>query len=176
MKPSDKKAEKGAISRTLLAYGGENMKNSIYATFCTTIGTVGTLIAGLFGGWDEALTALVIFMAIDFITGLMVAGVFKKSLKTESGSLDSKIGFKGLCKKCTVLLFVLMGHELDIVMGASYIRDGICIAFAANELVSITENAALMGIPLPNVLVNAINILKAKDKKNEEEKKDGKPN
>lgn len=135
------------------------MKNII----CTTIGTIGAVTAGFFGGWDEALKTLLIFMAIDYITGLIVAGVFKKSPKTSSGKLSSKIGYKGLCKKCMVLFFVLVGNRLDITLGASYIRDAVCITFITNELISIVENAKIMGFPLPKPIDNAIELLKNKE-------------
>lgn len=135
------------------------MKNTI----CTTIGAIGAAVAGYFGGWDNSLRALVIFMVADYITGLVVAGVFKKSTKTKTGRLSSKIGYKGLCKKCMILLFVLIGNQLDMVVGSNYIRDAVCIGFMANELLSITENAQLMGVPLPKIIDNAIELLKNKE-------------
>lgn len=142
------------------------MKSSI----CTSIGAVGAIVAGWFGGWDSALLALIVFMGIDYFTGLIVAGVFKKSPKSKTGKLESKIGYKGLCRKGMILLFVLIGHLLDMVVGASYIRDAVCIGFMANELISITENAAIMGVPLPEPIMNAISLLKNKeDKKNDKE-------
>lgn len=141
------------------------MKNTI----CTAIGTVGTVIAGWFGGWDASLATLLIFMAIDYVTGFIVAAVFNRSPKTENGKLESKAGFKGLSKKLMVLFFVLIGYRLDLAMGASYIRDGVCIAFMLNELISITENAELMGIPLPKVITKAISILKQKEDKEEKD-------
>lgn len=131
------------------------MKESL----CAAVGVAGSFIAGLFGGWDAALQTLIIFMAIDYASGLVVAGVFHKSGKTESGTLESKAGWKGLCKKGMTLLFVLIAARLDIIIGSNYIRDAVCIGFIANELISITENAGLMGIPLPSVLTNAIDIL-----------------
>lgn len=134
---------------------------------CANLGLIGSWIAGVFGGWDAALATLLIFMAVDFATGLIVAGVFHNSPKTESGNIKSDNCFKGLCRKGMVLLFVLIGTRLDLVFGSSYIRDGICIAFIANELISITENAALMGVPLPKVLTNAIDTLKAKSESND---------
>lgn len=136
---------------------------------CTAIGSIGTVIAGWFGGWDASLTTLLIFMAIDYVTGFIVAAVFKKSPKTEDGKLESKAGFKGLCKKAMILFFVLIGYRLDLAMGASYIRDGVCIAFILNELISITENAVIMGVPLPKPIVDAINILKSKNNKEEQD-------
>lgn len=135
---------------------------------CTGIGVVGGFIASLFGGWDAGLMTLIIFMAIDYISGLIVAGVFHNSKKTESGALESKAGWKGLCKKGMVLLFVLIAYRLDIIIGTSYIRDTVIIGFIANELISIVENAGLMGIPLPNVIKKAIDILTTKEKETEE--------
>ena len=76
----------------------------------TLVGLVGSLITTAFGGWDTGLATLVMFMAIDFISGLIVAGVFQKSKKTESGALESRIGWKGLARKCMTLLFVLIAH------------------------------------------------------------------
>ena len=126
---------------------------------CTALGLVGAAIATLFGGWDTGLITLILFMAIDYISGLIVAGVFQKSNKTDSGALESRAGFKGLCRKCMTLLFVLIAYHLDLLIGTNYIRDAVIIAFASNELISITENAGLMGLPLPAVITKAIDIL-----------------
>lgn len=131
------------------------MKHAI----CTSIGVIGSFVAHLYGGWSSALTTLLIFICIDYVTGLVVAGVFHKSKKTESGALESKAGFKGLCRKGAILLFVLIGYRLDLVIGTTYIRDAVCIGFVANELLSIVENAGLMGIPIPNVISKAVDIL-----------------
>lgn len=134
------------------------MKNGI----CTIVGVVGSFIASLFGGWDTALVTLVIFMAVDYITGLVVAGVFHKSPKTDGGTLESRAGWKGLCRKGTTLLVVLVACRLDLIMGSNFIRDATIIAFIANETISIIENAGLMGAPIPGVLVKAIEVLKQK--------------
>lgn len=128
----------------------------------TTTGVVGGAVASFFGGWTASLSTLMIFMLIDYVTGLVVAGVFHKSPKTETGALESRAGMKGLIRKGTMLLFVLIGHRLDMAIGATYIRDAICIAFIANELLSIVENAGLMGVPIPTAITNAIDILKKK--------------
>lgn len=79
---------------------------------CTGIGVVGSLIASAFGGWDAALITLILFMAIDYISGLLVAGVFHNSKKTETGTLESRAGWKGLCRKGMTLLFVLIAYRL----------------------------------------------------------------
>lgn len=134
------------------------MKN----TLCTAAGVAGSFIASLFGGWDTGIGTLVLFMGIDFFSGLAVAGIFKKSTKTETGTLESKAGFKGLCRKCMTLLFVLIAYRLDLAIGTNYIRDMVVIGFIANELISLVENAGLMGVPLPAILVKAIDVLKKK--------------
>ena len=138
--------------------------------FCTIIGIVGGAIASLFGGWDAALVTLVIFMGIDYITGLIVAGVFHNSRKTESGSLESRAGFKGLCRKGVTLLIVLVACRLDLLINTTFIRDATVIAFVTNESISIIENAGLMGIPIPEILVKAIDVLKRKAESEEKTK------
>ena len=132
-----------------------NIKEGI----CTGIGVIGSIIASEFGGWDTGLVTLLIFMGIDYFSGLVVAGVFHKSNKTESGALESKAGWKGLCRKCMTLLFVLIAYRLDLALGVSYIRDAVIIGFMANELISIVENAGLMGLPLPDAINKAIDVL-----------------
>ena len=144
----------------------DNMKNLI----CTCVGTVGAAIADLFGGWNASLTTLIIFMIIDYVSGLIVAGVFKASTKTESGALESNAGWKGLFKKGMTLLLVLIAYRLDLAIGTNYIRDAVCIGFIANESISIIENAGLMGIPIPAAVTKAIDILKNKSEAESEAK------
>lgn len=126
---------------------------------CTGIGVVGGFIASLFGGWNAALVTLLLFMAIDYISGLVVAGVFHNSTKSDTGTLESRAGFKGLCRKGMTILFVLIANRLDLTLGVSYIRDTVIIGFMANELISIVENAGLMGLPLPSVITKALDVL-----------------
>lgn len=135
------------------------MKNYV----CTGIGVAGGFIASLFGGWTEAIATLLIFMYIDYVSGLVVAGVFKASTKTENGALESRAGWKGLCRKGMTLLIVLIGYRLDLAIGTNHIRDAVCIGFIANEAISIIENAGLMGVPIPKVISKAIEILKTKE-------------
>ena len=126
------------------------------------IGIVGSAIASAFGGWTTGLTTLVIFMAIDYVTGLIVAGVFHKSTKTETGTLESRAGFKGLCRKGAMLLIVLVACRLDLTLSTTYIKDAVIIAFIANETISIIENAGLMGVPMNDTIKNAIDVLQKK--------------
>ena len=76
---------------------------------------------------------------------------------------------EGLCRKGMGLLFVLIAVRLDLLMGTSYLRDTVCIAFIANEAVSIVENAGLMGIPIPEVICKTIEVLEEKGKDTGEE-------
>ena len=129
---------------------------------CTVFGVIGAAISNLFGGWDAALTTLIIFMAIDYVSGVIVAGVFHKSSKSDTGGLNSHIGWQGICRKGITLAIVLIACRLDLLIGTSYIKDAVIIAFCANELISIVENAGLMGLPIPNVIIKAIDVLKEK--------------
>lgn len=129
---------------------------------CTALGCFGGLIATLFGGWDTGLMILVVLMAVDYVTGLMVAGIFHKSRKTDGGTLDSSVGWKGLCKKGVTLLIVLVAQCVDTAAGTTIIRDAVVIGYSANEAISIIENAGLIGIPVPAQLVKAIEALKGK--------------
>lgn len=136
------------------------MRNS--TVFSSVIGAVGGCIASFFGGWTAGMTTLMIFMAIDYISGLIVAGVFSNSQKSENGALESRAGWKGLCRKGMTLLIVLIAYRLDLLIGTNYIRDAVVIGFCVNELLSITENAGLMGLPLPPIITRALDILKTK--------------
>lgn len=128
---------------------------------CTITGLAGGFIAAIFGGWDSALATLVVFMGIDFVTGLVTA-VMGKSKHSRSGALNSKAGWIGLAKKFCILLMVVVGVRIDILLGTTYIRDTVCISFCLNELLSIIENATLMGIPFPPVIKKAIDVLQTK--------------
>jgi toxin secretion/phage lysis holin len=137
------------------------MRNSTIAS--GLIGLIGGAFTTLFGGWTAGMTTLVLFMCIDYLSGLIVAGVFKKSNKTESGALESKAGWKGLARKCMTLLFVLIAYRLDLLLNTAYIRDAVVIGFCANELISIVENAGLMGVAIPKPILRAIDVLKQKE-------------
>lgn len=107
--------------------------------FVTVIGIIGGIFTTLFGGWNNGMAALLICMAVDYVTGIAVAAFFHNSPKSESGSLKSVAGFKGLCKKGAILAVVLIAHWLDVAIGSTYIQDMAVIAFIANETLSIVE-------------------------------------
>lgn len=126
----------------------------------SSVACVGAAVASLFGGWTGAMTTLVILMLIDYVTGLIVAGVFHASPKSSGGALSSAVGFKGICRKFVILLIVVVACRVDMLLNTNVIRDATCIGFCVNELISITENAGLMGVPMPRKLLEAIDILK----------------
>jgi len=134
---------------------------------CSLLGVIGGFIGQLFNGWDSALNTLIACMLIDYITGIIVAAVFKNSPKTDGGSLKSVVGFKGLCKKGVTLLIVLLSVRLDLVLSTTFIKDAVVICYTCNEIISIVENAGLMGVPIPKVIREAIEILKSKTEKEE---------
>ncbi len=134
------------------------MKQSL----CTALGLLGAALSWAFGGWDAALASLVICMAVDYISGSLVALVFHNSPKSKTGSYNSAYGLKGLCKKCLMLLFVLTAVQLDRLLGADYVRDAVCIGFCINEVLSIVENLGLAGVPMPQAVTKALEQLQAK--------------
>ena len=137
--------------------------NCVKITLCAALGAAGAALIKIFGGWTEDMITLITVMAIDFILGLLIASVFNKSPKSENGSMSSKSCFFGLCKKCTMLLFVLVAQRLDISLGTDYIKTAAIIAFIVNELISIVENAGIIGIPMPKIIIRAIDLLKNKE-------------
>ena len=136
--------------------------NGLKTMICTGIGIVGSTVAAAFGGWDAAMITLISMMVIDYLTGGLVAGVFHNSPKTENGTLESKAGWKGLCRKGMTLLIVLVASRLDIILGTGFIRDAVIIGYIANETISIIENAGLMGVPIPEAIKKAIEVLQQK--------------
>ena len=137
----------------------------------TIAGLIGGFIATLLGGWDSALITLVIFMAIDFTTGL-IAAALGKSKHSWTGRLSSKAGWYGLAKKFCTLLIIVVAVRIDILIGTTYVRDATCIGFCVNELLSIVENTSLMGVPYPDAIKKAIDVLQKKAGKMNEDATD----
>jgi toxin secretion/phage lysis holin len=141
--------------------------NTVKTSVVGIAGIIGSVAAKMLGGWDAALQTLIIFMAIDYITGLIVAGVFHKSEKSETGALESRAGWKGLCRKGMTLLIVLVANQLDIVAGTDVIRNAAIIAYIVNETISIIENAGLMGLPIPTIIKKALDLLQKQAEESE---------
>lgn len=141
-----------------------SIKNSIFIA----IAIIGGIMARLLGGADSLLIALIICVCIDYITGLVVALVFKSSPKTQTGGAQSNAGFKGFIKKAYIFLIIAVMNQVDIVLGSSgLIRNATIIGFMSNECLSLVENAGLMGIDLPPAVINSIDILKRKSESKE---------
>lgn len=139
------------------------IKNSVLCFMAAA----GSAIANYLGGWDSALKVLVAMMAADYLTGVLVALIWHKSNKTDDGTLSSKAGFKGLCKKSVIILIVWLAVLLDDAMGANYVRTAVMLFFIGNEGVSLLENIGLMGVPYPQFLQKAFQALRDKGDKGE---------
>jgi toxin secretion/phage lysis holin len=126
---------------------------------CAAAAAIGGFISYLFGGFTADLVTLILFMIIDFVMGMALAFFFHKSAKTETGTLSSSAAFKGIIKKIVTLMFVVIAQRLDMYLGCAFIKDAVIVGFIINELISIAENAGLMGITSP-AIVEAIDILK----------------
>lgn len=120
------------------------------------VGLAAGMLSWLVGGLDTPILALMICMGVDYLTGLIVAGVFHSSPKTKGGGLDSRVGWKGLARKFVTVLIVVVANLADVLLELHYIRDAVIAAFCANECISILENAGLMGIRIPKVLTAAL--------------------
>ena len=131
-------------------------------TICAVFGVIGSAVAWAFGGWDAALTALVVCLCADYLCSSVVALVFHKSNKSETGAYNSAYGLKGLCRKGLMLLFVLVTVQLARLTGADFVRDAVCIGFCSNEVLSIVENLGLAGVPMPEGVVKALEQLQKK--------------
>ena len=131
-------------------------------TVCTLFGLLGAGIAWAFGGWDAAMAALLVCMGVDYVSGSIVALVFRKSTKSETGAYNSAYGLKGLCKKGLMLLFVLVAVQIDRILGVDYVRDAVCIGLCSNEVLSIVENLGLAGVPMPQAVTKALEQLQSK--------------
>ncbi len=130
---------------------------------CTLIGLMGSIISVALGGWDKDLTTLIIFMGVDFVLGLSIASIWKRSGKSKTGALNSISAWQGLMRKGASLLVILIAYRLDVTLNVNYIRTAVIIAFIANEGISIIENLGIMGIPFPQIIIRAIDVLKNKD-------------
>lgn len=125
------------------------------AIISTISGVAAGIVSALTGGWNLALETLGIIMLLDYVTGLIVAGVFHKSPKSAGGALESKAAFKGLCKKALIVVLVVAFHQADRLTGKSFFRDGACWAFFIAELISVIENVGLI-YPLPPFITKAL--------------------
>lgn len=116
----------------------------------------------LYGSVNDELKTLLILIIIDLICGLITAAIFKRSPKTESGGLSSNEMRKGVFKKIGILLIVAVSHQIDVTLHINYIMYACEVTLIAEEILSIIESAGLMGIPIPSVIKNSIDLLNRK--------------
>lgn len=121
-------------------------------------GAIGGIVDWLFGGLDGFLYALVVFVIIDYFTGIMAAGVQKK--------LSSEIGFRGIAKKVTIFLLVALANMLDVnvIKTGSVARTAVVFFYISNEGISILENATVIGLPIPKKLKDMLLQIREEDK------------
>ena len=128
----------------------------------------GSFATNALGGLDASLQVLIALMVADYITGVLVAAVWHKSSKSSSGTLNSVAGFKGILKKCMILMLVWIGVLLDQALGSSYARTAVVLFFVGNEGISLLENLGLMGVPFPAFLRRALEALRDQGDKGKE--------
>lgn len=126
---------------------------------------VGTAAVWLFGGWDAVMTMLVGVVILDYASGVLRAAI--------EGRLSSAVGAKGIARKVGFFLLVAAAAVADRAIGAEepVIRTATALFLTANELLSIVENLAAAGVPVPNVLKNAIELLREKSDRGGEERR-----
>ena len=129
--------------------------NGVQVVFTAVGGWLGYYL----GGCDGLLIALIVFVVTDYITGIMCAVADKK--------LSSAVGFKGICKKALIFALVGIGHILDMrVIGAgSVLRTAVIFFYLSNEGLSLIENAAHLGLPVPNKLKDVLEQLHKRSEK-----------
>lgn len=117
----------------------------------------GGIASFLFGGWSAGLQTLLVFVAIDYLTGVVAAG--------KEGQLSSNVGMKGIAKKVMIFFVVAVAHQVDLLLGDGHVfRDAAATFYIANEAISILENAGRIGVPIPEKIHQAIETLKGREK------------
>lgn len=129
--------------------------------FNAIVAVLATFFTYLFGSWDLALQVLIVFMILDYLTGVLHAYLI--------GQLSSEVGFKGLVKKCMILVVLIIGVMLDRILGTGtwVFRTLVCYFYIANEGISLLENVGNIGIPIPNKIRNALEQLNKDDEESE---------
>ena len=133
----------------------------VWAKIQMAVAAIGGWLGYFLGGMDGLMIALIVFMALDYITGLMCAMIDKK--------LSSAVGFKGICKKVLILLLVGVANIVDVhVVGTgSALRGAVVCFYLSNEGLSLLENAAYIGLPVPDRLRIVLAQLHNRDDKTE---------
>lgn len=132
--------------------------NTLDKTFKSIITVLGAVV-GYLWGWSPLLPILLVFVVLDYVSGMLASAV--------EGKLSSQIGFKSIPKKIMIFFLVAIGHLIDGLLGDNHMfRDAVIFFFLSNELLSIIENSGRMGLPIPSILTKAVDILKGKEDNN----------
>lgn len=132
------------------------LKNTVLALGAAA----GACLSAALGGWDSAMALLCALMALDYLTGVLLAALWKRSDKSQTGALSSVAGFRGLIKKGMILLVVWLGVLLDDALGSDYVRTMAILFFIGNEGLSLLENLGLMGVPWPRFIKDMLEALR----------------
>lgn len=122
---------------------------------CVGLGGLATVFNLTIGKMDYSLAFLMLVMVIDYLTGLMCGWLDK--------SLSSEKAIRGLFKKLFTFVYVIIGHHMDMMLHVDYVRIGICYMYAAGEVLSIIENGTKLGVPVPEPLKKALEIMNKGD-------------
>ena len=147
-------------------------------TFTELLAAIGGAIASFFCGLPPIIWVLIAVMTIDYITGI-ICGLMGKSPNTENGGVSSKMAFRGLLKKALIILVVLLAALLDKAVsmgtGAAFeaVAGATCLWFVASEGLSVLENAAAMGVPIPKILLKALEIMRKQGQGQDQEDNEG---
>lgn len=128
------------------------------------LSVIGSIVINLLGGWDTQLQTMIILMALDVITGTLIAMFWNKSPNSTRGAYDTQIAFKGGMKKLVVFVAIAFAVLVDklfvYAIGADdYVRTSVILYYSGVEGASLVENLGIMGIPLPSVIINAFETL-----------------
>lgn len=143
--------------------------DGVWERILKILAALGGAVAGWFGGWSALLTALAVVMCLDYITGCMAAFA-GKSTKTEGGRWLSSESFKGLLRKGAIVVMILLATLLDRAIGTEgmIFQTAVCCYYLANEGLSIIENVALLGVPVPAIIKKALEALRDKNDKSDD--------
>jgi toxin secretion/phage lysis holin len=121
----------------------------------TGLAGLGAFVGYVWGEWTVLLQVLTFMVIADYVTGVFAGFI--------EGKLASKAGFKGIAKKMAIFIFVAVGHFIDRALGdGSMVMDAVITFYIGNELISIIENGGRIGLPIPSVLLRAVEIFKEK--------------
>ena len=126
----------------------------LWTTNQLSFATIGGFIGWFLGGFDGLLYALLAFIVIDYITGVLCA--------IENHELSSEVGFKGVTRKCMIILLVGIANivDIDVIGTGSVLRAAVCFFYISNEGLSILENVAILGLPIPEQLKKVLKQIK----------------